>query len=46
MSMTLILWKAPVVGDADEAKALLTSWYKSGEGTFGNALRCLQTTWV
>ena len=28
MSMTLILWKAPVVGDADEAKALLTSWHK------------------
>lgn len=25
--MTLILWKAPVVDDPDEAKALLTPWY-------------------
>lgn len=27
MSMTLILWKAPVVDDPDEAKALLERWY-------------------
>ena len=27
--MTLILWKAPVVDDPDEAKALLTPWYIS-----------------
>ena len=27
MSMTLILWKAPVVDDPDKAKALLTPWY-------------------
>lgn len=27
MSMTLILWKAPVVGDADEAHALTQDWY-------------------
>ena len=25
--MTLILWKAPLVGDADEAKALTQAWY-------------------
>jgi len=25
--MTLILWKAPVVDDPDEAKSLLTPWY-------------------
>jgi hypothetical protein len=29
MSMTLILWKAPVVDDPDEAKALLEPWYES-----------------
>ena len=29
MSMTLILWKAPVVEDADEANALLQSWYET-----------------
>ena len=29
MSMTLILWKAPVVDDADEAKALTEAWYQS-----------------
>jgi hypothetical protein len=27
--MTLILWKAPVVDDADEAKALTEAWYQS-----------------
>lgn len=27
MSMTLILWKAPVVDDPDEAKRLLEPWY-------------------
>lgn len=27
MSMTLILWKAPVIGDPDEAKRLLEAWY-------------------
>jgi len=31
MSMTLILWKAPIVGDPDEAKALLDAWYESGD---------------
>ena len=29
--MTLILWKAPVVDDPDEAKALLATWYKTGD---------------
>ena len=29
MSMTLILWKAPVVEDADQAKALTEAWYQS-----------------
>lgn len=29
MSMTLILWKAPVVEEADEAKALTADWYES-----------------
>ena len=29
MSMTLILWKAPVVDDSDEAKKLLEPWYQS-----------------
>lgn len=29
MSMTLIMWKAPVVEDADEAKALIHDWYES-----------------
>ena len=27
--MTLILWKAPVVADADEAKALTKAWYET-----------------
>jgi len=31
MSMTLILWKAPVVDDADDAQALLETWYKTGD---------------
>jgi hypothetical protein len=31
MSMTLILWKAPVVDDPDEAKALLDAWYERGD---------------
>ena len=31
MSMTLILWKAPVVSDPDQAKALLTPWYINGD---------------
>ena len=30
MSMTLILWKAPVVDDPDEAKRLLEPWYETG----------------
>ncbi len=30
MSMTLILWKAPVVDDPDEAKALLHPYYDHG----------------
>jgi len=35
MSMTLILWKAPAVDDADEAQALLKPWYENGdEGAF------------
>jgi len=29
MSMTLILWKAPVVNDPDDAKSLLEDWYES-----------------
>lgn len=29
MSMTLILWKAPVVDDPDVAKKLLEAWYES-----------------
>ena len=31
MSMTLILWKAPVVYDADEAKDLFDPWYETGD---------------
>ncbi len=31
MSMTLILWKAPVVDDPDEAQALLETWYETGD---------------
>lgn len=31
MSMTLILWKAPVVDDPDEAKRLLDRWYEDGD---------------
>ena len=31
MSMTLILWKAPVVDDPDEAQALLGPWYETGD---------------
>jgi hypothetical protein len=29
VSMTLVLWKAPVVGDPDEAKALLEAYYEN-----------------
>lgn len=31
MSMTLILWKAPIVEGPDEAKALLDPWYEHGD---------------
>jgi hypothetical protein len=31
MSMTLILWKAPVVDDPAEAKALVEAWYERGD---------------
>lgn len=31
MSMTLILWKAPVIEDADEAGRFLKPWHKSGD---------------
>jgi len=31
MSMTLILWKAPVVDDSDEAEALLKPFYDNGD---------------
>ena len=31
MSMTLILWKAPLVADEDEAQALLEPWYETGD---------------
>ena len=31
MSMTLILWKAPVVDDPDAAKAMLGAWYEHGD---------------
>lgn len=33
MSMTLILWKAPVIDDPGEAKALLDSWHEHGDYT-------------
>lgn len=29
--MTLILWKAPLVEDADEAQALLEAWYETSD---------------
>ncbi|HEX6218724.1 MAG TPA: hypothetical protein VFZ35_05565 [Sphingomicrobium sp.] len=29
MSMTLILWKAPLVADEDQGKALIAPWYES-----------------
>jgi hypothetical protein len=29
--MTLILWKAPIVDDPDEANALLDPWYENGD---------------
>ena len=29
--MTLILWKAPVVDDPDEAEALLKTWHETGD---------------
>jgi hypothetical protein len=31
MSMTLLLWKAPVVREAEEAEALLARWYETGD---------------
>jgi hypothetical protein len=31
MSMTLILWKRPVVDDPDDAEDLLKSWYETGD---------------
>lgn len=31
MSMTLFLWKAPVIDDPDEAKSLLEPWYERGD---------------
>ena len=31
MSMTLIMWKAPVVDDTDDAYALLADWYRYGD---------------
>jgi hypothetical protein len=31
MSMTLILWKAPVVDDPDEAQKLLSALYETGD---------------
>ena len=31
MSMTLILWKGPVVDNPDEAKDLLEPWYEHGD---------------
>jgi hypothetical protein len=31
MSMTLILWKAPVVDDPDEAEKRLGAWYETGD---------------
>lgn len=35
MSMTLILWKAPVVDDPDEAEVLTRTWYESeDDGAF------------
>lgn len=36
MSMTLILWKAPVLDDPNEAQKLLEPWYEHGdESAFG-----------
>ena len=35
MSMTLILWKAPVVDDPDEAEELTRPWYEiEDDGAF------------
>lgn len=31
MSMTLILWKAPVVDDPDDARDLTKAWYETGD---------------
>jgi len=31
MSMTLILWKAPIVDDPEEAEALTEPWYRTGD---------------
>src|SRR5262245_46160021 len=31
MSMTLILWKAPVVDDPDDAQLLLRTWHETGD---------------
>ena len=43
MSMTLILWKAPVVDDADEAAALLDPYYKNGDDSAFEACPALAT---
>lgn len=52
MSMTLILWKAPVVDDPDEAKRLLEPWYHHEDDSafepsddLGNFLRRLLGQW-
>lgn len=41
--MTLILWKAPVVDDPDEAKALLTPWYVNEDESAFTPSNDLQT---
>lgn len=52
MSMTLILWKAPVVGDPDEARRLLEPWHDTGDesgfepsGDIARAADALRSRW-
>ena len=43
--MTLILWKAPVVDDPDEAKVLLTPWYVAEDASAFTPSDDLQTVY-
>jgi hypothetical protein len=52
MSMTLILWKAPLVEDPEEAAELLRSWHETGDDSafepsddIGRAADMLRTRW-